>query len=620
MTVSLRMIAALGVLWLLGGSAPAEANETIPATPAAIPASLDDSASAPAGISTRGATESMASASLRRRILRVWSLPAASLEERVDRTLRAGYQRGMRDLEAPARALLLSPEFGAPLERAKAAARLAPSLPAARAALASALWDEGEWRPAAIELSAAVRAVPNHLEASLWARVTVWQIALFTVVGGALLFLSLATAMAIPSWVRNLSAIREDLPSSSRFAMIASLLLLPAVVGEGPAGVVAAMVLVAAACGTIWRRAIVAVSAAAFVVALYPVLDASTEAEAALGSDPVALAAHSAEHGFPSADELARVEWASQQDALAGRAMALRAKRTGDLDLAAQRYAQLLEGDERPTPDLLNNTAGVALAQGRIDEAIDHYERAAERADSPLLLFNLSQAYGKAIRLDAQDLALAQAQAIDASETALLTGDFGATAMGLVADIPLPAAVTTARLQATDGGAGHAARARSRIAPGWIGRGLMSALLVFGAAFALGAGLGFGLSRIVGEENDAYSDIARILKSRGGDPAARMARIAQVRDRQARVARLERVASLLIPGAAGVLSRRPLLGLLGATVAAAIAALFLRGPGSVPDPLAIGGLAAAITWLASIALGIVYLSMLGVTLAIKERH
>ncbi len=620
MSVSVRMMLCLGVLWLLGGSAPVLASEPTTALPAhGSAAATDTEGLVPVGIRVRGATESMAAAEIRSRVLRVWSLPSSSLEERVERTIRAGYQLGMQDLEAPARALLISPELGEPLERARSAARLAPSLPASRAAFARALWDDGQWQAGARELSAAIRAVPAHLEASLWARVTVWQAWFLAIVGGALLFLTLVAAISIPAWVRHLSAIREDLPGSSRFAMVASLLLLPAVVGEGPAGVAAAMVFVAAAHGTFWRRAVVALSAAAFVVALYPVLQQSSEAQAALGSDPAAMAAHAAEHGFPSADELARIEWAGSEDLLAARALALRAKRTGDLETAARRYAKVVEASGYPSADLLNNAAGVALALDRTDQAIEHYERAAKRAESPLLLFNLSQAYGKAIRLDAQDLALAQAQAIDASAVGLLTGEFGATALGLVADIPIPASATRARLQGSEGGDGLARRARSRIAPGFLGTGMSQALLVFGIAFSLGACLGLWLARIVGEETDAYSDIARILKSRGGDPAARMVRIAQIRDRQARRARFKRVASVLIPGAAGVLAGRPVMGWLGATLAASILTLLWLGSATVPDPLAIGGLAGIVGGLGVATLGLAYLSMLGLTLAMKER-
>ncbi len=125
-------------------------------------------------------------------------------------------------------------------------------------------------------------------------------------------------------------------------------------------------------------------------------------------------------------------------------------------------------------------------------------------------------------------------------------------------------------------------------------------------------------SRTVGDKDDRGSVIARILQSRGGDPAARMERIAEIRERQARLDRLEQVASLLIPGAAGVIGGRPMLGWIGATIAAAVVSLLWHVSGQVPDPLAMGGLPAAAVSLGAVALATTYLILLGLTLAVKE--
>ena len=95
--------------------------------------------------------------------------------------------------------------------------------------------------------------------------------------------------------------------------------------------------------------------------------------------------------------------------------------------------------------------------------------------------------------------------------------------------------------------------------------------------------------------------------------------IAQIRERQARVEKFERIASWLVPGAAGVIGGRPVLGWLGATLAVATATVLWRSTGSVPDPLAMGGLPSAALPVAAIVLGLSYLLMLGLTFAVRER-
>lgn len=609
--------------WLWAAPLRAEAPIALP-TPSAGTAATMDASAFPTGPDAVDAPvraiEIAAASPLRARLLRAWTVPAPSLEARVERTVRAGYQLGMRDLEAPARAILLAPAMGDALERAEAAVRLAPALPAAHAALARARWEAGDLGGAVAAASAALRKIPHHLEASLWARAQGFQLLANAVAGGALLFLALVAALAIPRFVRDLGIIREDLPTSSRFALLASLVLLPTVLGEGPAGLVLALGFVAIVYGTMWRRAVVVAVALAYVAAVYPLTDASARARAAMGADPVALAAHAAEHGFPSADELARVQHAEGESFAASRALALRAKRMGRLREAHARYAALLEtAGADASPDLLNNAAGVELDLGNVDEAIRLYERASKRAASPEVLFNLSQAYGKAIRLDEQGLALAEAQTIDPQEIARLTGEFGATALGLVADIAIPADVTEASMDRPEEGRLLARVERGRRAPGWLGRGVVPAASAFGVALALGLGFGLFLTRRAGEGGDRYSELARILQDRGGDSSSRMEKLAEIRARQARFDRAREIFAWLVPGAAGVVRGHPLLGWIGASLFALAMSLLWMDLSRIPDPLALGTLSGTVRVIgAALSLG-AYAVILTASLALQER-
>ncbi len=606
----MRIRVSIGLLlWLLAG--PVAAETAPPLGPASLPPSEMPAAA------TGFAQDSL----LRGKILRAWTLPAPSLDARVERTIRAGYQLGMRNLEAPARAVLLASDLGDPIPRAEAAVRLAPNLPAAHAALATARFEDGDLPGAAAATIAAATRVPGHLEASLWSRAQGYRLLSLALAGGTLLFLTLVAVIKLPRFVRDMSVIRDDLPTSSRFALLACVVLLPTVLGEGPAGLLLAMGFVAIAYGTMWQRATVAAVAFVTVGAMYPLMDASARARAAMAGDPLVLAAHATEHGFPSASELARVTYAGESEPFAARALALRAKRVGDLEGSNARYSRLLamQGADA-TPDLLNNAAGVALDSDQVDEAIRLYETASKREPSPAVLFNLSQAYGKAIRLDEQGLALAEAQSIDPAEVARLTGEFGATALGLVADIALPADLAEASLARAGEGERLARLERARVAPGWLGSGLVHASAAFAIALGMGLALGMLLSRRVGENGDDYDAIARILQEKGGDSSTRMQRLGQIRERQALIDRARGLATLVIPGAAGVIRGRPILGWIGATLFSLTACLVWMDTTLLPDPLALGALPVAVRVVGT-SLGILaYLAVLGTTLVMAERN
>jgi len=189
------------------------------------------------------------------RLWQAWSQPAASLRARVARTRRVGLSMGMWNLEGPARALLRDPALGPQAERAEAAALLAPDLPAARAARARSRMDRGEYLPGLAELGAALRAVPGHLEARLWAETSLLHVAVGLCWLGGLLFLGVAALLGLPRLVRELARLHPALPRASRLALAACFVLLPAALGQGLWGTALALATLAAATGG-WSRAL----------------------------------------------------------------------------------------------------------------------------------------------------------------------------------------------------------------------------------------------------------------------------------------------------------------------------------------------------------------------------
>ncbi len=632
----IRHRAAWGValgLWLAVGAsaeAPAPAPAEGSAAPAAAPASgarvapeAATQSPQPVRVQATPAGLDPASADLpdrdpvRAALLRAWSLPSPDLAERVRRTQRAGLALGLGNLEAPARALLLEPGFGAPLERAQLAVELAPELPASHAALAAAYFDGWQLGPAWRAFRSALRAAERHLEGRLWLEATGSDVAFGAAFGGALGFLVLAACAAFPRFARDLRALRE-LPGPSAGALAAALVLLPVALGEGVVGLGLGLASFALVNGSWWRRLWVMAAAALLVVSLHPLLERRAASHASLALDETALAAWAVEQGTPTASELARVLRHAEADPLASRALALRLARQGELALAGERFARLIGGEDA-SPELLANAAAVRLLTGDLPGATELYEQAIAGSDSPVLRFNLAQAYGRAIRFDEQELTLAEAQTLDPDVLVGLNQRYNGQDGALVAYLPLSADAVLERLQRVAITPHLASAMRRPLAPGSVGVGRADAIVALGFALGLGLLIGAGLRRIAGPEEDHYAGIARLLQARGGDSMTRMAQIEELRARQRRSERLATLAAWLVPGAAGMVGGRPLLSLLGVALFASGASLYVYREGAMPDPIALGALPGALLGVGLVALGLAYLLVLSVAFALREK-
>jgi tetratricopeptide (TPR) repeat protein len=554
---------------------------------------------------------------------RAWFAAAGSLEDRVARTVDTALEAGRPNLEAPARALLLDESLGTPLQRAEAAVRLAPDLPAARIALGKALWRE-DWDLVGglDQIWQAARASDRHLEASLWLRATIFH-ALFTVcLIGGLLFLFVAGGSLVAAVTRLLGKLPVALPLVSRAALVAGLLLIPAVLGEGLFGVALAFAALGLWPGNWWQRIAVGTALLVAIAGLHPLADRAGEELVALGSDPVAESAFAVEHTQPSRIDIDRLRRAGERDPLAARALALHAKRAGDLEDAERRFVSLIDQSASPSPSLLNNAANVQLALDRTEAAIELYEAAAHTSKLVVVLFNLSQAYGRLVQLDRQDLALSEAQVVDSVALHALTDLYGSSPRTLVADLPVAAETIRVRL-GDPAAAGQAAAAlRHPFAPGWLGQSLVQSAVGVALVALLASGIAMALRRVRdgGEEGDVYAGIARLLTGReAADPFLRMVRLAALRERQARIDKIKFLLSVMVPGAAGVVSRRPLLGLLGSMLFALTLASWWAQDGVGVDPLAVGAGASLLFSAAAVVSALAYVAVIAMTIALWER-
>jgi hypothetical protein len=186
---------------------------------------------------------------------RAWFAAAGSLEDRVERTLNAALELGRPNLEGPGRALLLEESLGTPLQRAEAAVRLAPDLPAARIALGQALWSENWDLVGALDqLRQAAQDSARHLEASIWLRATILHALVTACLIGGLLFLFVAGGSLVAATARVLAELPGSMPLASRAALLAGLLLIPAVLGEGLFGLALAFAALGFWRGSSWQR------------------------------------------------------------------------------------------------------------------------------------------------------------------------------------------------------------------------------------------------------------------------------------------------------------------------------------------------------------------------------
>jgi tetratricopeptide (TPR) repeat protein len=560
---------------------------------------------------------------------RVWNAPGTPLAERVARTRAQMVQLGLPSLEPAARALLVARDPGDAVARARAAVELAPDLPAARTALAAALLAHGDLLGAGAAALGALAALPRHLDARLWMEATLLEVAVLALLAGSALYLLVAASLVVPRAAHDLGDLvlrraAPSVPACARGALLATVLLLPAVLGEGPFGCVLGLFTVVFLYGEGGSRAAAAAAALLVVAALHPAEDRARHAFAAVAADPLVPALDAAQRSVPSPLDLVRLERAAGADPLAAESLALRAKRDGRL-VEADAALRALAADSRDAR-LLANAANARLLVGELDSAIELYERALELEESPVLLFNLSQAYARAIRLSEHEAVLTRAQDLDAAAVDALLASQDARGP-LVADEPVPTGVLHRRLHQRAGETGTLSPLRAALAPGFLGGDPLRSV----AALGLLAGVALALSGVFRASRACDRCGARLCPRcdrRGGaqglceactrlhhrpettDPQLRFERLAALRARGRREARLHFALALVVPGSAGLLGGRPARALAATLLVcgagASVAACFEL----LPDPFAVGGAGALLLSALAAACAVLYGALL----------
>jgi hypothetical protein len=245
------------------------------------------------------------------------------------------------------------------------------------------------------------------------------------------------------------------------------------------------------------------------------------------------------------------------------------------------------------------------MRRGNTEAAIGFYERAAAQVDSPTLLFDLSQAYARAFRMEEYEATLIRAQGMDSETVADLSSLEDAD---LVADLRFPTRLLQDRfitLAMSQKSQFDLARllAPGRLGESWLmtaGAFTLVALLcvLFANRFdhatrcsRCGHRICTRCEETVWSE-DICEDCHHLFNYPAAtDPSLRMARLQALSKREVKIDRIILMGALLIPGVAGLAARRPDFAMFGLLLFGWIAAWVWWPAGVFEDPLWMGNAA-----------------------------
>ena len=556
-------------------------------------------------IALNRATEDSFEAALspREKIERAWFDRGTSEAQRIRQTRRFGLEAGQASLEGPARALLAIEDAERSRQHAEWAVALAPDLPMAHAALAQALFSEGEYREAAFRMVESVSAIPRHLESRLWLGGGLLLVAAGALVVSSLVFIFFSGLMGFSRAAHDLGdLLSKRTPDFARAALLLAVIGLPVAMGEGLVGMLLGGVGIGVLYGGPRDRFVLGLASILLVLGLFPILRMAGSTLEALDSAPVVNAGLAVTRGVETAAQVEALREAeAHNDVLAAKLLAFRALQKGHVEDARNRFEAILAID-KGDPFILTTLGNMAFRAGKTSEAIGFYGRARALEESPMVLFDLAQAYARDFHMAEFEHALGRAQALDPQTVEELSA-FGDA--DFVAQSAFPLELLWQRMFERSSGEAFAQSLRSSIAPGWLGDSaaqcagglllvLLICMLMAGRFQHAGRCSRCGVRICARCDNSMWSshvcDGCHQLFSRpqGTDPSLRMQRLGRLREREQRVARIHALLRWGVPGGAGLLGKRPDWALLSIFLFWASAGLILFSLGVVPDPLAMG--------------------------------
>jgi tetratricopeptide (TPR) repeat protein len=540
----------------------------------------------------------------RSRFEQAWFEGGASLGERALNARRVALSLGIRNADAAARALIAAESSDEKrLSKHLLAVRLAPDLPVAWMGLAREKWRNGDYRETISLTITGLIAIPRNLEASVWLVGSSLLMIAVVLISSSLVFIFAVAVGHVRDLAHDLGdLVSSGMPGFSRAAFLAALLLLPLALGEGLMGLALTLFGVGIVYGSSRHRMAISLAAALLIIGIYPMLQAAGLVLDTFEADPVATASLAVVQGTVGDNQLEILRAAdADNDLMAKQMLAVHARRIGNLEEARARNEALVRS-QGGDPLALVALGKMAFDAGNTDNAIAYFEKAQALHESPLLYFDLSQAYARAFRMEDYEYSMSRAQELGAKQV------FELSRMGdtdFVVDMPYPIAPIRNRMLAAADGRALSDKVAKLLAPGLLGRSWVdpsASFLLLGLIGVVLAGKFEKASvctrcgkRICGRCDDGMwsSDLCDgchhlYNRPQNTDPDLRVARLQELANREARLNKVRLFASLIVPGASGLIARRPDLGFVGILFFAAAAVFFVFSRGIVPDPLAVG--------------------------------
>jgi tetratricopeptide (TPR) repeat protein len=544
----------------------------------------------------------------REQVIAAWSNAPEAAYARAAALHRVRLELGLGDLLAPARVILNGATEEDPEIYTAFARDLAPGVPAIQIEHARALARSGDIGAATKATGAGLWSVFRSLSAQLWVVENFTFLLLVVVLAASLGFISLSALQVFPHAAHDLGDLfaGRRMPAFARSAALAPLLLLPLVLGEGVVGLAVALFLVAFAYGKARQRNVLVMAAVLLIIGLHPLAQFVSIATTLVEQDPVAGSVMAVIEGTETRADVERLEAVVGEDLAAGHALVYRARRQGLEELSRTRLEAL---SERYPNDgfVLAARGNIEMRRGETDAAISFYEKAAAQLDSATLLFDLSQAYALAFRMEEYEATLVRAQAMDGQVVADLSS---LEDSNLVADLEFPTRLLQDRLISLAMSQSPQFDLASVLAPGRLGErwymtaGAFALSMLFCLLFThrfdhstqcnrCGHRICTRCEETVWSE-EVCEDCHHLFNYPAAtDPSLRMARLQALSKREVRIDRISLVGALLIPGLAGLVARRPDFAMFGLLLFGWIAAWVLWPAGVFEDPLLMGNAAFA---------------------------
>ena len=365
-----------------------------------------------------------------------WAAAPPTAPARAAALRRVRLELGLGDLVGPARVIERAASDAQEREFYSGLAReLAPGVPSIVMANAKALWEAGDTGAAVNSVIDAAWAAITHLEIQIWLMENFSILLVLILTGASAAFILLAALMTFPHAAHDLGdLLSSGMPAFARSAMLAALLFVPLMLGEGIVGFVLALFALGFAYGKGRQRNALAMAAVMLVVAIHPLTMLATTATTLLDEDPVLESVLAVAGGVETQADVDRLVTAAESDIAAAHALAYRARRYA-MHADAERHLAAIGAIDPADPVMLANLGNIEMRRERTDAAIDYYERAAAIENSPIVYFDLSQAYAASFRMEEYEVALARAQSYGGDDVAALS------ALGdpkVVADLGLP--------------------------------------------------------------------------------------------------------------------------------------------------------------------------------------